>query len=81
MIGQLGREVGELKAKPWTAPNGWRTALYSITSLGKSILRDGLTSIDQAPPLPIWGVTAYDRNNPWVVVEEAGKGMRLRVLG
>ena len=73
-------ELGAVQAEPHTTPDGVPTALCSITALGKSLLRDGLSSLDQAPPLPIWGVTAYDRSNPWVVVEEAGKGMYLRRL-
>lgn len=72
---------GALHAKPWTAPNGWQTAKYTLSAHGRALLRDGLTSIDQAPPLPIWGVTAYDPNNPWVVVEEPGARPHLRRLG
>ncbi|MDC3954571.1 hypothetical protein [Polyangium jinanense] len=61
-------------------PHMWR-ALYSLTAHGRSLLHDGLTSLDQAPPFPIWGVTAYDRKDPWVVVEEAGGRPHLRRLG
>lgn len=71
-------EHGALAAKPWTAPNGWETAKYSFTDLGHSLLQDGLTSLTQAPPFPIWGVTGYDPHNPWVVVDEAGKWPHLR---
>lgn len=74
-------ERGALHAEPYTAPNGWQTALYTLSKTGRSLLRDGLSSIDQAPPLPIWGVTAYDPKNPWVVVEEAGGRPHLRRLG
>jgi len=70
-----------LHAEPWQAPNGWQTARYTLTSAGRAILRDGLTSIHQAPPLPIWGATAYDPEEPWVVVEEAGNRPHLRRLG
>ena len=56
-------------------------AKYTLTAHGRSLLRDGLTSLDQAPPLPIWGVTAYDPKNPWVVVEEPGAWPHLRRLG
>lgn len=69
-----------LHAEPWQAPSGWNTARYTLTDTGRAILRDGLTSIDQAPPLPIWGVTAYDPKNPWVVVEEAEGRPVLRLL-
>ncbi|MDC3959549.1 hypothetical protein [Polyangium jinanense] len=74
-------ERGALHAKSWTAPNGWQTAKYTLSATGRSLLRDGLSSIDQAPPFPIWGVTAYDPKNPWVVVEEAGGRPHLRRLG
>jgi len=70
-----------LHAEPYQAPNGWLTARYTLTDTGRAILRDGLTSIDQAPPLPIWGVTAYDPKNPWVVVESAEGRPHLRRLG
>jgi hypothetical protein len=72
---------GALHAKPYIAPNGWHTALYNMTDTGRAILRDGLTSIDQAPPIPIGGVPAYDPKDPWVVVEEPGKRPHLRRLG
>jgi hypothetical protein len=58
-------------------PHMWR-ARYKLSDTGQSILRDGLASIAQAPPLPIWGVTAYDPKDPWVVVEEAGGRPHLR---
>ncbi|MDC0741270.1 hypothetical protein [Polyangium mundeleinium] len=61
-------------------PHMWR-ARYTLTATGRALLRDGLSSIDQAPPLPIWGVTAYDPQDPWVVVEEAGGRPHLRRLG
>jgi len=64
-------KVGALHATPYTAPNGWKTAKYTLTATGRALLRDGLSSLDQAPPFPIWGVTAYDPKNPWVVVEES----------
>jgi hypothetical protein len=73
-------QYGALHAEPHTTPNGMVTALYTITDLGKSFLRDGLTSIDQAPPLPIWGVTAYDPNHPWVVVKDSAGGPWFRRL-
>jgi hypothetical protein len=73
-------KYGALHAKPHTTPNGVRTALYKMADLGRSLLRDGLTSIDQAPPIPIWGVTAYDPKNPWIVVEEPGERPYLRRL-
>jgi hypothetical protein len=63
-----------LHAEPWQSPNGWWKARYTLTDTGRAILRHGLTSIDQAPPLPIWGVTAYDPENPWVVVDDAATG-------
>ncbi|TKD03086.1 hypothetical protein [Polyangium fumosum] len=74
-------EHGALHAKPWTAPNGWQTALYTLSAAGRALLRDGLSSLDQAPPFPIWGVTAYDPKDPWVVVEEAGARPHLQRLG
>lgn len=70
-----------LHAEPWQAPNGWQTARYTLTDTGRAILRKGLTSINQAPPLPIWGVTAYDPKNPWVVVDDGEGRPRLQRLG
>jgi hypothetical protein len=72
---------GALITEPYRTPNGLWTSRYKLTDTGRAILRDGLTSISQAPPLPIWGVTAYDPEDPWVVVEEAGKRPHLRRLG
>ena len=60
-------------------PHPWRSR-YALTDTGRAILRDGLTSIDQAPPLPIWGVTAYDPKNPWIVMEGAEGRPHLRRL-
>lgn len=70
-----------LRAEPYQAPNSWLTARYELSDTGRAILRGGLASIDQAPPLPIWGVTAYDPKDPWVVVEEAGGRPHLRRPG
>jgi hypothetical protein len=55
-------------------------ARYRLTAAGEAIKRHGLTEIAQGPPLPMWGVTAYDPANPWVVVNDPAEGQRLRRL-
>ena len=55
-------------------------ALYGLTAAGEAIKQHGLTEIAQGPPWPMWGVTAYDPANPWVVVNDPAVGQRLRRL-
>jgi hypothetical protein len=54
---------------------------YRLTAAGEAIKRHGLTEIAQGPPWPMWGVTAYDPADPWVVVNDQVEGLRLRRLG
>jgi hypothetical protein len=45
-------------------------ARYRLTTVGNEIKRHGLIDIAQGPPLPMWGATAYDPADPWVVVDD-----------
>ena len=56
-------------------------ARYRLTAAGEAIKRHGLTEIAQGPPWPMWGVTAYNPADPWVVVNDDAVGLRLRRLG
>jgi len=55
-------------------------ARYRLTAVGDAIKRNGLTEIAQGAPLPVWGVTAYNPADPWVVVNDHEEGQRLRRL-
>ena len=56
-------------------------ARYRLTAAGDAIKRHGLTEIAQGPPLPMWGATAYDPADPWVVVNDQAGQQRLQRLG
>jgi len=53
-------------------------ARYRLTAAGHAIKRHGLTEIAQGPPLPMWGATAYDPEDPWVVVNDQAGDQRLQ---
>lgn len=55
-------------------------ARYRLTAVGDVIKRHGLADIAQGPPLPAWGVTAYDPAAPWVVVDDGAGHQRIRRL-
>jgi hypothetical protein len=56
-------------------------ARYRLTAAGHSIKQHGLTEIAQGPPLPMWGATAYDPEDPWVVVNDQAGEQRLQRFG
>lgn len=56
-------------------------ARYRLSAVGDEIKRRGLAEIAQGPPLPVWGVTAYDPRAPWVVVDDHAGQKRLQRLG
>jgi hypothetical protein len=55
-------------------------ARYRLTAAGHAIKRNGLVNIAQGAPLPVWGVMAYDPEDPWVVVNNQEQGQRLQRL-
>ncbi|WP_437763142.1 hypothetical protein WME77_34575 [Sorangium sp. So ce764] len=55
-------------------------ARYRLTTVGDKIKRHGLADIAQGPPLPVWGVTAYDPLAPWVVVDGGTDHQRVQRL-
>jgi len=56
-------------------------ARYRLTAAGEAIKRHGLAEIAQGPPLPMWGVVAYDPAAPWVVVADPAGAQRIERLG
>ncbi|WP_437297621.1 hypothetical protein [Sorangium sp. So ce426] len=56
-------------------------ARYRLTAVGEEIKRHCLAEIAQGPPLPVWGVTAYDPGAPWVAVDDGAEQKRLQRLG
>ncbi|AUX27348.1 hypothetical protein SOCEGT47_079360 [Sorangium cellulosum] len=55
-------------------------ARYRLTAVGDKIKRHGLAEIAQGPPLPVWGVTAYDPRAPWVVMDYGTAHQRIQRL-
>ncbi|WP_437769598.1 hypothetical protein WME77_22420 [Sorangium sp. So ce764] len=55
-------------------------ARYRLTAVGDEIKRHGLAEIAQGPPVPVWGVTAYDPLDPWVVVDDGTDHRRMKLL-
>jgi hypothetical protein len=58
---------GALDAEPHRPDRLMNEARYRVTMEGWSLVREGLKSVSQGPPLPIWGMRAYDPAAPWVV--------------
>ncbi|MCK6590844.1 MAG: hypothetical protein L6Q76_25070, partial [Polyangiaceae bacterium] len=70
---KYGGDEAALEAVPYREQRTMLEARYRLTSVGHEIKRNGLSSLGQGPPQPIWGVTAYDPKDPWVVVNEDGE--------
>lgn len=68
-----------LESMPYRPERSMLEARYRLSKIGAAIKRHGLAEISQGPPLPAWGVTAYDPAAPWVVVN-GPSGQRLQRL-
>jgi len=58
-----------LVSEPHRTDRVMLAARYKLSKTGRKLLKNGLDTMGQGVPLPIWGVTAYDVQSPWVVVE------------
>jgi hypothetical protein len=78
---KYGGDESALESVPYREQRVMLEARYRLTAVGQEIKKNGLSSIGQAPPQPMWGVTAYDPTDPWVVVDySAGQSLRIRRL-
>jgi hypothetical protein len=59
-----------LESVPYREEGCMLEARYRLTAAGDAIKRHGLAEIAQGAPLPVWGVTAYNPADPWVVVDD-----------
>jgi hypothetical protein len=69
-----------LESVPFRPERPMLEARYRLTAAGETIKRHGLAEIAQGPPMPMWGATAYDPADPWVVVNDGEGGQRLQRL-
>jgi hypothetical protein len=76
-----GGAASALLSEDYRKGNVMASARYRLSDAGIAVQRSGLATVSQAPPLAIWGATAYDETDPWVLVHEPGAKQRLRRLG
>jgi IS5 family transposase len=69
-----------LESVPYRPERPMLEARYRLTAAGHAIKRHGLAEIAQGPPMPMWGATAYNPADPWVVVNDGEGGQRLQRL-
>jgi hypothetical protein len=69
-----------LERVPYREEGCMLEARYRLTAAGHAIKRNSIAEIAQGAPLPVWGVTAYNPADPWVVVNDHEEGQRLRRL-
>jgi hypothetical protein len=70
-----------LESVPYRPERPMLEARYRLTAAGDAIKRHGLTEIAQGPPMPMWGATAYNPADPWVVVDDNAGQPRLHRPG
>jgi hypothetical protein len=73
-----GGGAAALLSEDYRADNVMMSARYRLSEAGRAMQRSGLASIDQGPPLRVWGATAYDPLDPWVLTDEPDHQQRLR---
>lgn len=61
-----------LESEPYRPENVMNAARYRLSGAGSEIVRCGLGEIARGAPLSVWGATAYDPSQPWVVVDHGG---------
>jgi hypothetical protein len=67
-----------LERVPYREERSMLEARYRLSPAGDAIKRHGLAEIAQGAPLPVWGATAYNPADPWVVVDDhEGQALQL----